>query len=187
MKDKTLNRATFAGGCFWCTEAVFDRINGVDAVVSGYTGGAIKNPAYREICTGRTDHAEAIQIYYNPSIVSFMELLEVFFATHDTTTLNQQGHDKGTQYRSAIFYESEDQKHQAEAFISLLESEAVFKNKIVTEITALGPFYKAEEDHQDYYNLNKEQSYCQFVINPKIDKLNTYYSDKLKEQYTAKS
>jgi len=116
-----------------------------------------------------------------------MELLEVFFATHDPTTLNQQGHDKGTQYRSAIFYESEDQKHQAETFISLLKSEAVFKNKIVTEITALGPFYKAEEDHQDYYNLNKEQSYCQFVINPKIDKLNTYYSDKLKEQYTAKS
>ncbi|TYB76767.1 peptide-methionine (S)-S-oxide reductase MsrA [Bizionia saleffrena] len=182
MKENNLQRATFAGGCFWCTEAVFDRINGVESVISGYTGGAIKNPAYREICTGRTGHAEAIQIYFNPAIVSFTELMEVFFATHDPTTLNQQGHDKGTQYRSAIFYESEEQKHKADAFITFLGSEKVFKSKIVTEITALGAFYNAEDDHQEYYENNKEQSYCQFVINPKIDKLKTYYSDKLKEQ-----
>jgi len=182
MKDNNLQRATLAGGCFWCTEAVFDSIKGVETVISGYTGGTIKNPAYREICTGRTGHAEAIQVYFNPKIVSFIELLELFFATHNPTTLNQQGNDKGTQYRSAIFYESEEQKHQAEAFISFLDSEKIFQSEIVTEITPLGAFYNAEDDHQEYYKNNKEQSYCQFVINPKIDKLKTYFSDKLKDE-----
>ncbi len=180
MERKELEIATFANGCFWCTEAVFKRIEGVESVISGYTGGTIKNPAYREICTGRTGHAEAIQIHYKPSIVSFSALLEIFFATHDPTTLNRQGHDVGTQYRSGVFYNSEDQKQQAEDFISLLTDKKVFNAPIVTEITPLVVFYKAEEEHHDYYDNNKEQRYCQLVINPKIDKLNTYFSDKLK-------
>jgi peptide-methionine (S)-S-oxide reductase len=180
--NKNLQIATFAGGCFWCTEAVFLKLEGVDKVVSGYTGGNIKNPAYREICTGRTGHAEAIQITFNDNKISFSELLEVFFATHDPTTLNRQGNDVGTQYRSAIFYSDESQKNNAEEFISLLEKENIFKKPIVTEIAHLGPFYLAEEDHQNYYNLNKEQSYCQFVIQPKLKKLAQYYNQKLKKE-----
>ena len=184
MKENNLQIATLAGGCFWCTEAVFNRVEGVEKVISGYTGGTIKNPAYREICTGRTGHAEAIQIFFDESLTSFTELLEIFFATHDPTTLNRQGHDIGTQYRSAIFYDSEKQKQEAGDFISLLNSERVFDDKIVTEISPLGPFYNAEEDHQEYYDRNREQSYCQFVIDPKIKKLRTYYSNKLKEKTT---
>ncbi|RAJ12017.1 peptide-methionine (S)-S-oxide reductase MsrA [Olleya aquimaris] len=181
MKNKNLQIATFAGGCFWCTEAVFLRIKGVEKVISGYTGGQIKNPAYREICTGRTGHAEGIQIFYDEDIVSYTELLEIFFATHDPTTLNKQGHDVGTQYRSAIFYNSETQKEQAEAFIKLLEQEKVFDNPIVTEVTELGAFYIAEDNHQTYYDRNREASYCQFVIDPKINKIKKYYKNKLKE------
>lgn len=181
MITENLQIATFAGGCFWCTEAVFLRITGVEQVVSGFTGGSIKNPAYREICSGRTGHAEAIQIFFDDTEVSYTELLELFFATHDPTTLNRQGHDVGTHYRSAIFYNSETQKEQAEAFINLLETQHVFDNKIVTEVTESGPFFKAEEDHQAYYDRNKEASYCQFIINPKIDKINKYYGHKLKE------
>ncbi|WP_142786437.1 peptide-methionine (S)-S-oxide reductase MsrA [Changchengzhania lutea] len=177
---KELQVATFAGGCFWCTEAVFDRLRGVEHVVSGYTGGNIKNPAYREICTGRTGHAEGIQIFYDEDIIGFTELLEVFFATHDPTTLNRQGNDVGTQYRSAIFYNTIAQKEASEVFISALEKERIFANPIVTEITELDVFYNAEADHQNFYNANKEQPYCQFVINPKIKKLNTYYANKLK-------
>jgi len=149
-------------------------------VISGYTGGTIKNPAYREICTGRTGHAEAIKIQYDSNVVSYNNLLEVFFATHDPTTLNRQGHDIGTQYRSGIFYTTEQQKQNAEAFIKVLTEEKVFNDSIVTEITPLDVFYNAEEEHHDYYDNNKEQRYCQLVINPKIDKLNTYFSDKLK-------
>ncbi len=182
MKMENKEIATFANGCFWCTEAVFNRLEGVDKVIPGYTGGFIKNPPYREVCQGRTGHAEGIQIHFNPDIISFNVLLEIFFATHDPTTLNRQGHDVGTQYRSAIFYNSETQKEQAEAFINLLESESVFDSKIVTEVTALDVFYLAEEDHHEYYERNKEQSYCQYVINPKINKLKTYYSDRLKEK-----
>ena len=180
--NKNLQIATFAGGCFWCTEAVFLKLEGVENVVSGYTGGNIKNPAYREICTGRTGHAEAIQITFNYNKISFSELLEVFFATHDPTTLNRQGNDVGTQYRSAIFYSDENQKNTAEEFIRLLEKETNFKNPIVTEITALEIFYLAEEDHQNYYNLNKEQPYCQFVIQPKLKKLVQYFNEKLKKE-----
>ena len=182
MEKNNLQVATLAGGCFWCTEAVFNRVEGVEKVISGFTGGNIKNPAYREITTGRTGHAEAIQIYFDESVTSFTELLEIFFATHDPTTLNRQGHDIGTQYRSAIFYNSEKQKQDAEDFISLLESKHIFDNKIVTEVSPLTVFYKAEEDHQEYYDRNKQQSYCQFVIDPKIKKLKTYYSNKLKEK-----
>lgn len=180
MNDN-LQLATFAGGCFWCTEAVFNRLKGVERVVSGYTGGHIKNPAYREICTGRTGHAEAIQIMYDESIISYKELLEIFFATHDPTTLNRQGNDVGTQYRSAIFYSNDIQKAKATDFISYLEKENIFNKAITTEIVRLGVFYNAEDNHQDYYNLNEEQPYCQYIINPKIKKLKENYSNKLKK------
>ncbi|GAA4282368.1 peptide-methionine (S)-S-oxide reductase MsrA [Gaetbulibacter aestuarii] len=179
--DKTWDVATFAGGCFWCTEAVFERLEGVEKVVSGYTGGQIKNPAYREICTGRTGHAEAVQIVYDPDKIYYTELLEIFFATHDPTTLNRQGNDVGTQYRSAIFYSDEHQKGAAEKFISFLEEEKEFDAPVVTEIVPLKVFYKAEDVHQNYYDNNQSQPYCQFIINPKIKKLKTYYADKLKE------
>ncbi len=175
-----LETAIFAGGCFWCTEAVFQRIQGVQKVKSGYTGGTIKNPAYREICTGRTGHAEGVKILFDPSIVSFRELLEVFFATHDPTTLNRQGNDVGTQYRSEIFYTSDTQKQIAEDFIKLSEQEQVFDAPVVTAISEEKPFYIAEEDHQNYYNENKFQPYCQFIIDPKIKKLNKHFVEKLK-------
>ena len=171
--------AIFAGGCFWCTEAVFQCLNGVQEVISGYTGGSIKNPAYREICTGRTGHAEAIKILFDPILISYNELLEVFFATHDPTTLNRQGNDVGTQYRSEIFYTIPKQKEEAEKFIALLEKERVFGAPIVTAISEEKVFYKAEEDHQNYYNDNSNQPYCQFIIDPKIKKLNTHFSNKL--------
>ncbi|WP_299886523.1 peptide-methionine (S)-S-oxide reductase MsrA [uncultured Lacinutrix sp.] len=180
MEEKNTQIATFANGCFWCTEAVFNRVEGVINVVSGYTGGFIKNPAYREICTGNTGHAEGIQIYFDNTKISFLELLEIFFATHDPTTLNRQGHDVGSQYRSAIFYNTEIQKNEAEAFIAHLNMENVFNAPIVTEVTALDVFYNAGIEHQQYYERNKENSYCQFVIHPKIKKINTYYKDKLK-------
>lgn len=180
MNDN-LQLATFAGGCFWCTEAVFNRLKGVERVVPGYTGGHIKNPAYREICTERTGHAEAIQIMYDESIISYKELLEIFFATHDPTTLNRQGNDVGTQYRSAIFYSNDNQKEIATDFISYLEKENIFNKAIITEIVELGVFYHAEDNHQDYYNLNQEQPYCQYVINPKIKKLKENFSNKLKK------
>ena len=176
----TKEKIVFANGCFWCTEAVFQRIEGVESVLPGYTGGNIKNPAYREVCSGRTGHAEGIEITFDPKVVSFDTLLEVFFATHDPTTLNRQGNDRGTQYRSGIFYTSEEQKKKAEDFISLLDEKKVFANPIVTEVTALDEFYFAEEDHLNYYNKNREQSYCQFIIAPKVEKIKKYYSEKLK-------
>ncbi|WP_432410330.1 peptide-methionine (S)-S-oxide reductase MsrA [Rasiella sp. SM2506] len=179
MKDTT-EKIIFAAGCFWCTEAVFQRIKGVEKVVPGYTGGAIKNPAYREVCQGRTGHAEGIEVTYNPSEITIDELLEIYFATHDPTTLNQQQNDRGTQYRSAIFYTTDAQKKAAENMISLLEKGNVFENDIVTEVTALDIFYVAEVDHHEYYNNNKSQPYCQFIIDPKVKKINKYYSDKLK-------
>ena len=176
MKEKIV----LAAGCFWCTEAVFQRIQGVEKVVPGYTGGAIKNPAYREVCSGRTGHAEGVEVTYDASVVTIDELLEIYFATHDPTTLNQQGNDRGTQYRSAIFYTTDQQKRAAERLISLLEENKVFDNPIVTELTPLDVFYTAEVDHHEYYNNNKQQPYCQFIIDPKIKKIKTYYSDKLK-------
>ncbi|QYA26581.1 peptide-methionine (S)-S-oxide reductase MsrA [Gramella sp. MT6] len=181
MEDKNLKRATLAGGCFWCTEAVFQRLEGVEKVVSGFTGGSIKNPAYREIITGRTGHAEAIEIEFDPTKIKFEELLVVFFATHDPTTLNRQQNDVGTQYRSAIFYHDEQQKETAEEVIRLLEKEESFQDPIVTEITEVGPFYIAETEHQDFYNQHRQQPYCQFIIDPKITKLKKLFSDKLKQ------
>ena len=175
-----LQVATFAGGCFWCTEAIFNEIKGVQKVVSGYTGGSVKNPSYREICTGTTGHAEAIQITFDPSLVAYEDLLEIFFGTHDPITLNRQGADVGTQYRSEIFYHSLEQKEKAENYILLIENEKLYNNPIVTKVSSAVVFYEAEEYHQDYYVANSEQGYCQMVIAPKLDKLRKYYKSKLK-------
>jgi peptide-methionine (S)-S-oxide reductase len=172
--------ATFAGGCFWCTEAIFQEVKGVEKVVSGYTGGTIKNPAYREIGTGRTGHAEAVQITFDPKLVSYEDLLEIFFGTHDPTTLNRQGADVGTQYRSEVFYHSEAQKEKAEQYIQWIEKEQLYKNPIVTKVSPAKEFYLAEDYHQDYYSQNSEQGYCQMVIAPKLEKLRKYYQSKLK-------
>lgn len=180
MSDK-LEIATLANGCFWCTEAIFQRLNGVEKLTSGYSGGKVKNPSYREVTTGETGHAEAIQIQFNPSVITFQEILDVFFSTHDPTTLNRQGYDVGTQYRSAIFYHSEEQKETAEKFIKALTEAKVFDKKIVTEVTAFDYFYEAEDYHQNYYNNNKTQGYCVAVINPKLEKFIKKYKDKLKK------
>lgn len=175
-----LEIATFAGGCFWCTEAFFLEIKGVKKVVSGYIGGTTLNPTYKEICTGTTGHAEAIQITFDPSEVAFEDLLEVFFGTHDPTTLNRQGADVGTQYRSAIFYHSEVQMNKAQNYITLLAKEKLYDREIVTKVTPATKFYAAEDYHQNYYNQNASQGYCQMVIAPKLEKLRQYYSSKLK-------
>lgn len=162
--------AYFAGGCFWCTEAVFQRLRGVNEVISGYMGGSIKNPAYREICTGRTGHAEGIKIDFDSESINYLDLLHVFFATHDPTTLNRQGNDIGTQYRSVIFYVDDAQKSIAQKCIRDLQ-DSTFDDPIVTELLIEQPFYKAEEEHQNYYNSHSEQLYCSYVINPKLTKL----------------
>jgi peptide-methionine (S)-S-oxide reductase len=184
MIDTNLNRdtATFAGGCFWCIETTMARLKGVDTVISGYTGGKTKDPTYREICSGFTGHAEAVQIIYNPEIVDYNTLLTVFFTMHDPTQLNRQGNDVGTQYRSAIFYNSQAQKDSAEAFINKLTIDKVFDNPIVTELQPLGVYYNAEDYHQDYYNQNRlENSYCTAVIDPKVSKLRKTFSHLLKD------
>lgn len=180
IMNDSIEVATFAGGCFWCTEAIFLEVKGVEKVVSGFTGGFIKNPAYREVCNGTTGHAEGIQITFNPKEVAYEDLLEIFFATHDPTTLNKQGADVGTQYRSAIFYHSPEQKAKAEKYIQLIEKEKLYSKPIVTQIEEAGVFYLAEDYHQNYYNQNKEQGYCEYVIAPKLDKLRKYYKSKLK-------
>jgi len=178
--SKDMEVATFAGGCFWCTEAVFLEIKGVEKVVSGYIGGATTNPTYKDICTGTTGHAEAIQITFNPKEVAFEDLLEVFFATHDPTTINRQGADVGTQYRSEIFYHSLEQKEKAENYIALIEKEKLYDKKVVTKVSSATIFYPAEDYHQNYYNQNAAQGYCQMVIAPKLEKLRKYYASKLK-------
>lgn len=172
--------ATLAGGCFWCTEAVFERLKGIEKVTSGFTGGNIKNPAYREVITGRTGHAEAVEIVFDRTVISFEEILYVFFSTHDPTTLNRQQYDVGTQYRSAIFYHSKDQFETANKVIEKLEEENVFKDPIVTEVTPALPFYEAEPEHKEYYSRHREQQYCQVIIDPKIKKLKEKFSTKLK-------
>jgi len=184
-KSNMLNNleiATLANGCFWCTEAIFQQLNGVESVTSGYSGGIIKNPTYKEISTGTTGHAEVIQITFNPKVITFQEILDVFFSTHDPTTLNRQGYDKGTQYRSAVFYHSEEQKNTTEKFIVDLDQAKVFENPIVTEVTKFDVFYEAEAYHQNYYNNNKTQGYCMAVINPKLEKFKKKYKSKLKKQ-----
>jgi peptide-methionine (S)-S-oxide reductase len=179
--NEQLQIATLGSGCFWCTEAFFLRLKGVESVVSGYTGGKVKNPTYREVCTGTTGHAEVVQVKFNPKVISYEEILEVFWNTHDPTTLNRQGADEGPQYRSAVFYHNEEQKKIAEQYKDQLNKSGVFKNSIVTEITPFSIFYPAEDYHQNYYALNANQGYCQYVIRPKIEKFNKQYAAKLKK------
>jgi peptide-methionine (S)-S-oxide reductase len=173
--------ATFGEGCFWCTEAVFQKLNGVAKVESGYSGGSVPNPTYEEVCTGKTGHAEVAQIYFDPSIISFTELLKVFFKTHDPTTLNRQSADVGTQYRSVIFYHDEEQKKAAEEIKRELGMENIWPDPIVTEISTFDKFYKAEDYHQNYYYNNSNQPYCSFVITPKLEKFEKIFKDKLKK------
>lgn len=177
----TIESATFANGCFWCTEAIFQRLKGVKRVSSGYTGGSTKNPTYKEVVSGKTGHAEAIEIKFDSAVLSFIDLLDVFFSTHDPTTLNRQGYDVGTQYRSGIFFHNEEQKLIAEEYIKQLNNANVFDKPIVTEITKLDKFYKAEDYHQNYYNNNKNQGYCRAVINPKLEKFLKNFKDKIKK------
>ncbi len=179
-KEDRYETATLGGGCFWCTEAVYKEMKGIVKVVPGYSGGHIKNPAYREVTTGRTGHAEVVQITYDPQVASFSEILEVFFMTHDPTTLNRQGNDVGTQYRSAIFYHNDEQKKTAEEIIDAFEKEKVYDDPIVTEVTAFDTFYLAEDYHHNYFARNKEQPYCQFVVAPKVEKFKKIFRDKLK-------
>ncbi|MDZ4284348.1 MAG: peptide-methionine (S)-S-oxide reductase MsrA [Patescibacteria group bacterium] len=175
------NRAVFAGGCFWCTEAVFKMLKGVKNVTPGYAGGQTPDPTYEEVVEGATGHAETIRIEYDPAMISFPDLLTVFFATHDPTTPNRQGNDVGTQYRSAIFYTDKSQKEEAERFIAELNRSSVKGEPIVTEVTPLDQFYAAEDYHRDYYAKNKAQSYCQIVINPKLEKVQEKFGELLKE------
>ena len=176
-------KATFANGCFWCTEAIFSRLTGVKSVVPGYSGGTTENPSYEQVCTGTTGYAEAAQIEFEPNGTSYEKLLDVFWNTHDPTTLNRQGNDIGTQYRSAIFYHDEEQKHIAEKSKKELEERHVFNDPIVTEIVPLIKFYPAEDYHKKYYEQNKDAPYCRFVINPKVEKLLKNYGNELKSEY----
>ncbi len=175
-----LEQATFGSGCFWCTEGVFQRLKGVHSVVSGYSGGRVENPTYEQVCTGNTGHAEVVQLTFDPSVVTYDELLEVFWRTHDPTTLNRQGKDVGTQYRSAIFYHNDRQRQLAERYKQQLNASGSFDGAIVTEIVPFDKFYPAELYHQNYFNLNPRQPYCQFVVGPKIEKFKQVFKDKLK-------
>lgn len=174
-----MEQAVFGGGCFWCTEAVFQNLKGVTKVVSGYMGGHLPNPSYEDICTGSTGHAEIIRIEFNPEQISFEDLLLVFFKTHDPTTLNRQGNDTGDQYRSVVFYETQEQKLAAENMIDQLDKEMVFDQPIVTEVKPVSLFYAAEDYHQNYYNNNPNKSYCAFVIQPKLNKFIKEFKDRL--------
>ncbi len=181
MNESTnLEVTTLAGGCFWCLEAVFNQIRGVEQVASGYSGGFVANPTYRQVCDGRTGHAEVVQITFDRDVISFRELLEIFFALHDPTTLNRQGGDVGPQYRSAIFYHSPEQKATAQAVIAELGAAQVFDVPIVTEVTGVTKFYPAEDYHQEYYINNTLQPYCQMVISPKVAKMRKGFAAKLK-------
>jgi len=177
---KRTDTATFATGCFWCTEAKFQQLKGVTKVISGFTGGHVANPSYKQVCTGTTGHAEACNIIYDPDQISYDELLAAFFVAHDPTQLNRQGNDIGTQYRSAIFYHNAFQKQKADYYIGRLNVEKAYKNKIVTEVAPYTVFYKAEDYHQNYYNLNSSQPYCKYVIQPELDKFKVVFKDKLK-------
>jgi peptide-methionine (S)-S-oxide reductase len=179
-ESMTMELATLAGGCFWCLEAVFEQLRGVTKVVSGYTGGSLPNPSYQAVCTGTTGHAEATQIAFDPAVITFRDLLDVFFTIHDPTTLDRQGGDEGTQYRSAIFYHDEAQRHAAQQAITELEAAHVWDDPIVTEVAPLTTFYPAENYHQEYYQRNTNQPYCRAVIAPKVAKLRSKYFEKLK-------
>ena len=175
-------QVTFGSGCFWCTEAVFDELKGVESSVSGYSGGKIANPTYEQVCTGSTGHAEVIQVTYDPKVIKFSDLLAVFWQTHDPTTLNRQGADSGTQYRSAIFYHTDEQKKEAEFYKKKLDESGAFREPIVTEITKFERFYPAEGYHQEYYAANPEAGYCRMVIQPKVEKFKKAFADKLKTE-----
>ena len=179
--NKSLQTITLGAGCFWCVEAVFERLEGVDSVTSGYSGGNISNPTYREVTSGRTGHAEVIQVKYDPEIIPFARLLEIFFMTHDPTTLNRQGADVGTQYRSAIFYHTAEQKRIAEEVKTMLEKEDIWSDPIVTEITKFTNFYRAEDYHQEYYRNNPNQGYCRMVIAPKMEKFEKLFKDFIRD------
>ena len=174
--------ATFGSGCFWCSEAVFSELEGVETVLPGYAGGKVANPTYEQVCTDETGHAEVSQVTYDPAKITYRELLEVFFSTHDPTTLNRQGADEGSQYRSAIFYGSESQRMEAEAIVKELSSEKVFHRPIVTEISPLNQFYPAEDYHREYFRRNPGKPYCQVVIAPKLSKFRAHFQTKLKKQ-----
>lgn len=175
--------ATLGGGCFWCLEAVFDRLQGVEGVDSGYAGGEVENPSYRQVCGGRTGHAEVVRVSYDPEVVDYRTLLKVFFATHDPTTRDRQGADVGSQYRSIILWESEEQRRAAETLMAELAADDVFGAPIVTEVEPLETFYPAEPEHTDYYRRNPGQGYCRAVIQPKVAKLRASFSDRLKPDY----
>jgi len=176
-----LQTAVFGGGCFWCTEAVFQQLKGVESVISGYAGGVTETPAYEEVSSGTSGHAEVIKVEFDPKQISYADLLNVFFATHDPTTLNQQGADTGIQYRSVIMYVNDDQKEQAEQFVQKLEDEEVFDNPIVTQVEPLNKFYSAEEYHLNYYKNNPDKPYCQVVISPKIGKLRQRFANLIRQ------
>jgi peptide-methionine (S)-S-oxide reductase len=177
--------ATLGGGCFWCVEATFEQLEGVERVVSGYSGGQVPQPTYRQVCSGTTGHAEVIQVHFDPERISFADLLRVFFTVHDPTTLNRQGQDVGTQYRSVVFYHSPDQKEQAEAVIRELDAEGVWSSPIVTEVSPFREFFPAEDYHQEYYRNNPNQPYCQVVISPKVAKFRKAYMDRIKPFFRA--
>lgn len=184
MSDKTeIEIATLANGCFWCSEAIFKRLKGVKSVLPGYSGGVVKNPSYDQVCSGKTGHTESIEIQFDPKIISFEKILDIFWHTHDPTTLNRQGNDIGTQYRSAIFYHDEKQKEVAEKSRNELERRGVYKNPIVTEITPFKDFYIAEDYHKNYYDRNQDAPYCNFVIDPKIRKLLQQHENDVRDEY----
>ncbi len=173
--------ATLGGGCFWCTEAVFDDLNGVSDVESGYSGGTLANPTYEQVCTGRTGHAEVVQVTFDPQVISYADILRIFFTVHDPTTLNRQGNDVGTQYRSVIFYHDEEQKRTATEVMKEIEAEKIWDDPIVTELSPFVAFYKAEDYHQEYFASNPDQGYCRIVIAPKVAKFRNHYRDRLKK------
>jgi peptide-methionine (S)-S-oxide reductase len=182
MDDKS-EIATFANGCFWCSEAIFERLKGVKSVLPGYSGGIVENPSYDQVCTGKTGHAESIQIEFDPKVLPFEKILDIFWHTHDPTTLNRQGNDVGTQYRSAIFYHNQKQKETAEKSKRDLEKDGVYKDSIVTEITPFREFYVAEDYHKNYYDNHQDAPYCNFIIDPKVRKLLMKYGNHVKEEY----
>ena len=181
MDKNNLDTATFGGGCFWCVEAIYLQLNGVISVESGYSGGQRANPTYEQVCSGATGHAEVVQIIFDTTKISFDELLQVFWTVHDPTTLNRQGADVGTQYRSVVFYHNDRQKELTTSYIQKLNAENAFSNPVVTEVSPFTVFYKAEDYHQDYYNQNKSQPYCSLVIQPKVEKFKKVFGDKLKK------
>jgi len=181
MQQGPIQTGTLGGGCFWCTEAVFSELKGVEKVESGYSGGTVPNPTYEQVCTGRTGHAEVVQITFNPTVISYKEILQIFFTVHDPTTLNRQGADVGAQYRSAIFYHNEEQRMIAEQVVKEIEDAKIWDAPIVTQLAPFEAFYKAEDYHQEYFKQNPYQSYCQVVVAPKVAKFRAHYRAKLKK------